>query len=84
MTIVYVSSIPHSSQKNHNYYRIDCININEDYRYWEIHGVNMMEVVLKIRMPDNWVKDIGKKFLTPIKFLECMPTEILGGVGLSR
>ena len=42
----------------------------------------MMEVVLKIRMPDNWVKDIGKKFLTPIKFLECMPYGDSGGRGL--
>lgn len=42
----------------------------------------MMEVVLKIRMPDNWVKDVGKKYTTPIKFLECMPYGESGGRGL--
>jgi predicted DNA binding protein len=42
----------------------------------------MMEVVLKIRMPDNWIKDVGKKFPTPIKFLECMPFGDSGGRGL--
>jgi len=42
----------------------------------------MMEVILKIRMPDNWVKDITKKFPTQIKFLECMPYGDSGGRGL--
>jgi predicted DNA binding protein len=42
----------------------------------------MMEVVLKIRMPDNWVKDIGKKYSTPIKFIDCMPYGDSGGRGL--
>jgi predicted DNA binding protein len=42
----------------------------------------MMEVILKIRMPDNWVKDVGKKYPTPIKFLECMPYGESGGRGL--
>ena len=42
----------------------------------------MMEVTLKIRMPDNWVKDIGKKFPTPIKFIDCMPHGDSGGRGL--
>jgi predicted DNA binding protein len=42
----------------------------------------MMEVLLKIRMPDNWVKDVGKRFPTPIKFLECMPYGDSGGRGL--
>lgn len=41
-----------------------------------------MEVVLKIKMPDNWVKDITKKFPTQIKFLECMPYGDSGGRGL--
>lgn len=41
-----------------------------------------MEVVLKIRMPDNWVKDVGKKYPTPIKFLKCMPYGDSGGRGL--
>jgi len=42
----------------------------------------MMEVVLKIRMPDNWVKDVGKKYASPIKFLDCMPYGDSGGRGL--
>jgi predicted DNA binding protein len=42
----------------------------------------MMEVILKIRMPDNWVKDVGRKYPTPIKFLECMPYGESGGRGL--
>lgn len=42
----------------------------------------MMEVILKIRMPDNWVKDVSKKFSTPIKFIECMPFGDSGGRGL--
>lgn len=42
----------------------------------------MMEVLLKIRMPDNWVKDVSKKFPTPIKFIECMPYGDSGGRGL--
>ncbi len=41
-----------------------------------------MEVVLKIRMPDNWVKDVSKKYPSPIKFLECMPYGESGGRGL--
>jgi predicted DNA binding protein len=42
----------------------------------------MMEVVLKIRMPDNWVKDVSKKYPRPIKFIECMPYGDSGGRGL--
>ncbi len=42
----------------------------------------MMEVILTVRMPDNWVKDIGKKFSAPIKFIECMPYGESGGRGL--
>jgi predicted DNA binding protein len=42
----------------------------------------MMEVILKIRMPDNWVKDVGKKISKPIRFLECMPYGDTGGRGL--
>lgn len=42
----------------------------------------MMEVVLKIRMPDNWVKDVSKKYPRPIKFIECMLYGDSGGRGL--
>jgi predicted DNA binding protein len=42
----------------------------------------MMEVILKIRMPDNWVKDVGKNITKPIKFLDCMPYGETGGRGL--
>jgi predicted DNA binding protein len=44
----------------------------------------MMEVVLRIRMPDNWVKDIGKEFSTPIQFIECIPHGKFGGRGLIK
>jgi len=39
----------------------------------------MREVILKISMPDNWVKETGIQFTTPIKFKECMPYGELGG-----
>ncbi len=42
----------------------------------------MMEATLNVLMPDNWVKDIGKKYPTPIKFIECMPYGSEGGRGL--
>jgi predicted DNA binding protein len=42
----------------------------------------MMEVVLKIRMPDNWIKDVSRKYPRPIKFIECMPYGDSGGRGL--
>ena len=42
----------------------------------------MREVVLKVTMPDNWVKDVCKKYPDPIKFIECMPYGKYGGRGL--
>lgn len=39
----------------------------------------MREVILKITMPDNWVKETGRQFTTPIKFRECMPYGESGG-----
>lgn len=42
----------------------------------------MMEVVLKIKMPDNWVKDICVRFPKPIKFIDCRPYGKSGGRGL--
>lgn len=42
----------------------------------------MREVVLKITMPDNWVKDITAKYPVPIKFKDCMPHGDSGGRGL--
>lgn len=44
----------------------------------------MMEVILKIKMPDNWVKDVTKKLSTPIKFIECKPYGDIGGKGLIK
>ena len=43
---------------------------------------NMMEVILKIKMPDGWVKDISSRFGAKIKFLDCMPNEQHGCHGL--
>lgn len=42
----------------------------------------MMEVVLKIKIPESWVDDISSKYHTPIKFLDCMPFGNSGGRGL--
>ncbi|MDP2767565.1 MAG: hypothetical protein Q8O41_08980, partial [Candidatus Methanoperedens sp.] len=42
----------------------------------------MREAILKITMPDNWVKDVCKKYPNPIKFIECMPYGKSGGRGL--
>jgi len=44
----------------------------------------LMEVVLKIKMPEGWVKDISEKFGTPIKFLDCMPSGERGVAGSFR
>ena len=42
----------------------------------------MMEVKLKIKIPENWIEDIASKYDTPIKFLDCMPFGEAGGRGL--
>ena len=42
----------------------------------------MMEVILKIQIPDSWIKTITDKYDTPIKFLDCMPVGESGGRGL--
>jgi predicted DNA binding protein len=61
---------------------VNSITIREHRTQDEKNGAKMMEVVLKIRMPDNWVKDVTKKFPTQIKFIECMPFGESGGRGL--
>lgn len=43
---------------------------------------DMIEASLTIDIPDNWVKRIGTKYPTPIKFIECMPYGETGGRGL--
>jgi predicted DNA binding protein len=42
----------------------------------------MREVILRITMPDNWVKDITTIYPNLIKFKECMPYGESGGRGL--
>ena len=42
----------------------------------------MREVILRITMPDNWVKDVTTKYPNFIKFRECMPYGESGGRGL--
>ena len=42
----------------------------------------MMEVVLKIKIPQSWIVDIGTKYRAPIRFLDCMPFGESGGRGL--
>jgi predicted DNA binding protein len=42
----------------------------------------MMEVVLKIKIPQSWIENIGIKYNAPIKFLDCMPFGKSGGRGL--
>lgn len=42
----------------------------------------MIEASLKVKMPDSWVKDIGIKYPSPIRFKGCMPHGESGGRGL--
>ena len=42
----------------------------------------MMEVVLKIRIPESWMENIKNKYDARIKFLDCMPVGDSGGRGL--
>jgi len=42
----------------------------------------MMEVVLKIKIPDSWMENIRNKYDAEIKFLDCMPVGDSGGRGL--
>lgn len=42
----------------------------------------MRETILRITMPDNWVKDVSKNYSANIKFIECMPYGESGGRGL--
>lgn len=42
----------------------------------------MLELVLRIKCPDNWVTDISKKHDVPIRFLGCKPFGENGGRSL--
>ncbi len=42
----------------------------------------MQEIVLRLKVPDNWVKDIMERHPVPIKFLECKPFGKSGGRSL--
>ena len=42
----------------------------------------MQEIVLLLKVPENWVKDITEKYPVPIKFLECKPFGKSGGRSL--
>lgn len=42
----------------------------------------MIEASITLEMPDNWVKAVGSKFPTPIRFIECMPFGDTGGRSL--
>ncbi|MCK4444807.1 MAG: helix-turn-helix domain-containing protein, partial [Thermoplasmata archaeon] len=42
----------------------------------------MQEIVLRLKVPDNWVKDITERHPVPIKFLECKPFGKAGGRSL--
>ena len=42
----------------------------------------MRETLLRISMPDNWVKDVSKNYSANIKFIECMPYGESGGRSL--
>ena len=42
----------------------------------------MMEVVLKIKIPESWMNDIKNKYDASFKFLDCMPVGESGGRGL--
>ncbi len=42
----------------------------------------MMEVILRIKMPDNWVKEVSSNFPLSIRFIDCKPFGEDGGRGL--
>lgn len=42
----------------------------------------MQEIVLRLKVPDNWVRDITERHSVPIKFLECKPFGKDGGRSL--
>ena len=42
----------------------------------------MMEVILKIKIPESWIETISNKYDAPIRFLDCMPFGESGGRGL--
>ena len=42
----------------------------------------MREAILRLIIPDNWVRDISIKYPSAIKFLECIPYGTTGGRGL--
>jgi predicted DNA binding protein len=44
--------------------------------------IGMIEASITLEMPDNWVKVVGSKFPTPIKFIECLPYGESGGRSL--
>ncbi len=42
----------------------------------------MMEVVLNIKIPNNWIDDLKQRFPAPLKFVKCMPHGRSGGRSL--
>ncbi|MDG6220005.1 MAG: helix-turn-helix domain-containing protein [Candidatus Thermoplasmatota archaeon] len=42
----------------------------------------MMEVLLNIKIPDNWVSELSQRLPSPLRFVECMPYGESGGRGL--
>lgn len=46
------------------------------------YSINMMDVELKIKIPNSWVEEISRKFPAPIKFIKCLPHGKEGGRGL--
>lgn len=52
------------------------------YLYVAVQTIRMMEVVLRLRMPDGWVGSVCRDLPTPIRFVECKPSGDGGGRGL--
>ncbi len=44
----------------------------------------MREVVLKIKVPNSWVAEVGKSYENAITFIDCMPFDDEGGKGLIK
>lgn len=42
----------------------------------------MREVVLRLNMRNSWMTEIGRKYVKPVKLLDCMPHDGSGGKGL--
>ena len=48
----------------------------------KMEALFLIEAIVRLRPPNNWMCDIIERYSAKIKVLDCMPTEELGGRGL--